>query len=172
MAGRRGGAVTGGRVRRFERRFVLRAPVREVARFHEDPGALRRLTPVPVALLDPPTPLREGMLVRFRLWLGPVPVRWEARVREVSEDGFVDVMERGPFLAWRHEHRYRHDETGGGTEVRDVVEAELAPGLRGLAGRILWAGVRAGFAYRAWRTRRALRRPRRAAGEAPPRSLK
>lgn len=158
------------RARRFERRFLVDAPIEAVAAFHADPRALARLTPAPLRLLDPPGPLREGALMRFRLWLGPLPLRWDARVREAGPDGFVDVMERGPFLAWRHEHRYRA--TPAGTEVRDVVEAKMRPGWRGLPGRLLWAGMRMGFAYRAWRTRRALRRNRAPSTVAAPRRLK
>jgi ligand-binding SRPBCC domain-containing protein len=139
---------------RFERRFVVRAPLDAVRAFHEDPRALRRLTPLAMSDLDPLAPPREGGRVRFRMWLGPVPVAWAARFEAVRDDGFADVQEAGPFRAWRHERRWRALPDGA-TEVADRIEAD--PG--GALSRILWAGLPAAFAYRAWRTRRALETP-------------
>lgn len=134
---------------RFERRFVVGATPEAVRAFHEDPQALRRLTPLAMSWLDPPASPREGGRVRFRMWVGPVPVTWTARYGDVREDGFADVQEEGPFRAWRHDRRWRAL-PGGGTEVVDRIEAE--PG--GALSRVLWAGLPAAFAYRAWRTRR------------------
>lgn len=132
---------------RFERRFIVRAPVERVRAFHEQPDALRLLTPVPVRGAMPP--VAEGARFRFRLWM-PFPVSWAGRYQDVRDDGFVDVQESGPFHAWRHEHRWRALPDGS-TEVVDVVEARP----RTLAARLILVGWRPAFAYRAWRTRAA-----------------
>lgn len=142
---------------RFERRFVVPAPPEAVRAFHHDPRALRRLTPLPLSFLDPPGPPREGARARFRLWLGPFPVRWVARYEDVRDDGFADVQEQGPFRWWRHERRWRAL-PGGATEVVDAIEAR--PG--GILSRVVWAGLPLAFRYRAWRTRRGTGAGRRA----------
>lgn len=137
---------------RFERRFVVLAPPERVRAFHEDPRALRRLTPLPLTFAAPPVRPVEGARMRFRLWLGPFPVHWVARYEDVRDDGFADAQEKGPFRAWRHERRWRALPEGG-TEVVDRIEAQ--PG--GLASRAMWLGLPLAFRYRAWATRRALR---------------
>lgn len=132
---------------RFERRFVVRASVERVRAFHERPDALRRLMPAPVTGAMPR--VEEGARFRFRVWI-PFPVAWEGCYQDVREDGFVDVQVRGPFRAWRHEHRW-HALPDGSTEVADAIEAEP----RTLAARLILLGLRPAFAYRAWRTRAA-----------------
>lgn len=141
-----------GRVRgvRFERSFLVHAPVEAVAAFHGRPDALAMLTPAPLQVLGEAAPMREGATMRFRLWVGPFPVAWRARYEHVRDDGFDDVMVEGPFRAWRHSHRWRA--VDGGTLVTDTIVAELG----GAASRLVWAGMAPAFAYRAWRTRRAL----------------
>lgn len=134
---------------RFERRFVVDAPLERVRAFHADPRALRRLTPAPVEAPEGMPPIAEGAAFRFRLWI-PFPVEWRGRYLDVREDGFVDVMEEGPFAAWRHERRWRALESGR-TEIMDAIEARHGS----FASRVLWASLRPTFAYRAWRTRAA-----------------
>ena len=136
---------------RYERRFAVRADAARVRAFHADPDALRRLTPLPTRFLAPPEAPREGARVRFRMWVGPVPVDWVARYEDVRDDGFADVQEEGPFRSWRHERRWRALPRGG-TEVVDRIEAEHG----GARSRLVWAGLRPAFAYRAWRTRRGV----------------
>lgn len=135
---------------RFARSFVVRAPIEAVRAFHQAPEAVLRLTPVPLRIVGEPPPVAEGARIRFVLGLRPVRVFWCARYEEVRDDGFVDVMEEGPFAAWRHEHRWR-SLPGGETEVTDSIEA--TPG--GAVSRLILAGLRPTFAYRALVTRRA-----------------
>lgn len=136
--------------RTFRRRFAVEASLERVRAFHEDPRAVQRLTPAPLVFLAPPPPVRAGERIRFRMWL-PWPVLWTARYERADRDGFVDVMEEGPFRAWRHEHAYR-PLPDGRTEVEDVITAEPA----GILSRLVWLGVPLTFRYRAWRTRRTL----------------
>lgn len=135
----------------FSRRFTVRAPLAVVRAFHARPEALRRLIPAPMRIEVSP-PLVEGATVRFTLY-APWPVRWVGRYENVGADGFDDVMETGPFVSWRHEHRYRALDDSH-TEVHDRITAEP----RAAASRIIWAGMTPAFAYRAWVTRRACER--------------
>jgi ligand-binding SRPBCC domain-containing protein len=94
--------------------------------------------------------------MEFTVWLGPLPVRWKARVEDVSATGFVDRQVVGPFAAWVHRHTFAQL-AGGGTGVLDEVEARLKPqALWGLVGLAIWIGLPLLFAYRGWTTRRLL----------------
>lgn len=135
----------------FRHRFVVRAPLDRVRAFHEAPGALRRLTPAPLRVLEDP-PVAEGARVRFVLYT-PLRTPWRGHYENVTAHGFDDVMDEGPFRAWRHEHRY-HETAPGRAEVHDHVIAKLDKP----ASRVMWASLRPGFAYRAWATRRACER--------------
>ena len=96
----------------------------------------------------------EGMVAKFTLWLGPIPLRWTARHELVRDRSFVDVQERGPFAHWRHRHVI---EANGANRcrVRDVVEYEYRKGARGVATRLLMgrASLKILFRYRAAVTR-------------------
>ena len=98
----------------------------------------------------------EGDEVDFTMWLGPPPIRWAARIDSVSETDFVDRQVRGPFRTWRHRHAYAPIDAGT-TKVTDEVQAQLKRHwLRGIIGALIWMGLQLLFAYRGWKTRRAL----------------
>ena len=104
-------------------------------------------------------PMAEGSVSRFTLWVGPLPLRWEAVHRDVSERGFTDVQASGPAARWEHTHTF----TPLGpdrTEIHEHIEYEHRRGAWGLVTRLLFArpGLVMMFAYRQWVTRRALAR--------------
>lgn len=146
----------------FEHRSLIPATVEQVMAFHEAPEALRRLTPPPPfmflqTLRDDRTSITNGE-VEFRLWFGPIPVRWLAR----HEPGpiatsFVDRMIAGPMAYWVHEHIFR--EVAGGVELTDHITLAHKAGIAGLLTRLIFDGLplRILFVYRHWRTRMALR---------------
>jgi len=141
----------------FESRFLVRAPLEAVARFHSDPSALRRLTPVPLQVhrLDP---MGEASVSEFTLWT-PVPIRWQAVHSAVDLlKGFTDTQERGPMRRWVHRHEFR-SMAPAVTEVHDRIWYRHPPGWRGVLTRLLFSTLplRGLFVYRAWATRRALR---------------
>ncbi len=143
----------------FEYSFTVRAPVEAVARFHQDTRALRRLSPPPMFVqLHRVEPLGEGSVSEFTLWLGPLPLRWQAVHSDVDPTrGFTDTQARGPLRRWRHTHRFEPvDETT--TRVTEYVEYDHADGLSGAFTRLLFApaALRGLFGYRRWVTRRAL----------------
>jgi ligand-binding SRPBCC domain-containing protein len=146
----------------FEHRSVIAASMAQVIAFHEDPSALARLTPPPPlmfmqVLRDNRRSLMDGEL-EFRLWFGPIPVRWLARHESgPTPTSFVDRMIEGPMAYWEHQHIFRA--VNGGVELTDRITLAHEPGIKGMLTRLIFDGLplRMLFAYRHWRTRLALR---------------
>jgi ligand-binding SRPBCC domain-containing protein len=149
----------------FDFSFRVDAPVAAVRDFHHDTRALRRLTPPPTFVqLHSIEPLGEGSVSRFTLWVGPLPLPWKAVHRNVSDRGFTDVQAEGPAARWEHTHSFV-PLADGATEVREHIEFEHKPGLRGLVTRVLFArpNLWAMFTYRKLVTRWCLRHARHSA---------
>lgn len=142
----------------FKHRFQVRASLTRVAEFHHDTRALKQLTPPPLIVqFKDLQPLGEGSIADFTMWFGPLPIHWVAVHSEVDPlTGFTDTQITGPFDQWIHRHSFvALDEQL--TEVNDHIEAQPGKGLlRGLASRFMWFNLPLLFAYRAWRTKRAL----------------
>lgn len=144
----------------FDHRFEVLAPLKEVAAFHGRTDILRRLTPPPLIVqLHRFGEMKEGMEAEFTLWLGPLPIRWQAVHRDVTANGFTDIQRKGPAASWKHIHRFAALGERR-TEVHDHIEYAHKPGLPGLFSRLLFpkAGLRLLFTYRKWVTKRALER--------------
>jgi ligand-binding SRPBCC domain-containing protein len=136
----------------FESRVWLARPRPEVFAFFAEPASLERLTPPAfrLRLLTRNVTMTTGAVLDFRLrWLGIVPLRWRAFVREWDPPfRFVDVQVRGPYARWEHRHRFL--EEGGGTWVEDRVTYRLPLGVLGRAAHALVVErqLRALWAYR------------------------
>jgi ligand-binding SRPBCC domain-containing protein len=117
----------------FESRVWLARPRPDVFAFFAQPTSLERLTPPAfrLRLLTPDVVMTAGAVLDFRLrWLGVMPLRWRAFVREWDPPfRFVDVQVRGPYARWEHRHRFL--EEGGGTWVEDRVTYRLPLGPLG-----------------------------------------
>lgn len=116
----------------YERTFMVRAPLHEVAAFHDDPVSLIAITPPParVTIERFDRPVHAGSRVLFRLGVGPAGVRWDGFIAEyVDQNYFRDVQIKGPFGAWSHTHSFAAE--AGGTRVTDRVEYEPPLGLIG-----------------------------------------
>jgi ligand-binding SRPBCC domain-containing protein len=143
---------------KYQHTFRVRAPLADVVRFHTSAASLEAITPplVPMQLHHAPEQMGDGDEMEFTMWLGPLPVRWVARVEDVSPAGFLDRQVRGPFEAWAHRHTFVQVEEGT-TEVSDEVEARQKPqALWELVGLAMWLGLPLLFAYRGRKTRRLL----------------
>ena len=148
----------GGR-RAFERRSEIRADLRSLQAFHEDPRALQRLTP-PVLQMrvesDRRTSLTAGEVV-LRMGPGPLSIRWQARHGPgPTAFSFTDRLIDGPMAHWEHQHVFEALEDG--VALIDRISLEHRPGWRGLLTRLLFDGPALSllFRYRHWRTRVAL----------------
>jgi ligand-binding SRPBCC domain-containing protein len=142
----------------YTHRFQVRAPLERVAEFHREPTTLKRLTPPPLIVqFNELQPLNEGSIADFTMWFGPLPIHWIAVHSDVDPSrGFTDTQVAGPFDQWVHRHSFDSlDEQL--TEVSDQIQALPGTGLfRGLVSRVMWLNLPILFAYRAWRTKRAL----------------
>lgn len=142
----------------YQHRFRVRAPLAEVTAFHQRAASMAAITPPPilVQMHRAPVILAEGDEMAFSMWLGPLPIRWLARIEQVSPNGFSDRQLHGPFTSWVHRHTFQAvDEQV--SEVIDEVNLQLSshPFWR-LVGWIMSLGLPLLFAYRAWKTKRML----------------
>ena len=142
----------------FSHRFQVRAPLERVAEFHHEAGVLKLLTPPPLFLqFHELQPLGEGSISDFTMWVGPLPIRWVATHSEVDPlHGFTDTQVRGPFERWVHRHSFIKEDDNV-TEVVDEIQAQ--PGRHPFWYLVSWfmrLTLPLLFAYRAWRTRKAL----------------
>lgn len=145
-------------MKKFRHKFRVDASVADVARFHSQSGSMGAITPPPVIakIHRAPQTLTEGDEMEFTLWLAFLPIRWLARIENVSPAGFTDRQLRGPFKKWVHRHTFVAAGPAA-TEVVDEIECSLRP-------HILWGPVGLGmrltlpllFAYRSWKTRQLL----------------
>jgi ligand-binding SRPBCC domain-containing protein len=143
---------------KYRHTFQVKAPLADVVGFHTSATSLKAITPplIPMQLHNAPERMGNGDEMDFTMWMGPLPVRWQARVENVTLTGFLDRQVRGPFAAWAHRHTFVQLAEGG-TEVLDEVEARLKThALWGLVGLAMWLGLPLLFAYRGWQTRRLL----------------
>jgi ligand-binding SRPBCC domain-containing protein len=116
----------------FERSFKVKAPLSEVATFHDDPISLIAITPPPVRVTIQrfDKPVHAGSRVIFRLGVGPFGVMWDGTIAEyVDQQYFRDVQNSGPFGAWSHTHTFTAE--ADGTRVIDRVEYKPPFGLIG-----------------------------------------
>src|SRR5262249_56304021 len=98
----------------------------------------------------PPRSPAAGTRVELRVWLGPLPLKVVAEhVACVEGRLFVDRMLRGPFRAWRHEHRFEALAPGASRLVDDI-EYELFGGALGrlVAGAAVVQKLERLFPYR------------------------
>ena len=135
----------------LERTQVVDASPEDAWAFYREPRNLEAITPpwLRFRIVDVPPELGPGALIRYRLRLFGVPIRWLTEIRGWHPPrSFVDVQLRGPYLLWEHTHRLTP--VPGGTEIHDHVRYRV-PG-----GRLVNAVVRRWldtiFDYRASRT--------------------
>ncbi|MBK9122968.1 MAG: hypothetical protein IPM16_07565 [Chloroflexi bacterium] len=143
----------------FVKRSVFKMTLAQLQAFHQDPSALRKLTPPPIFMRlhdDRRTSITEGE-IEFTLWFGPLPVRWTARHASLDTGtGFRDYQVKGPLAYWNHEHIM--EDVEGGAALTDRITIAHHPGLRGILTRLMFDGIplQILFAYRHWRTARAV----------------
>jgi ligand-binding SRPBCC domain-containing protein len=95
-------------------------------------------TPLPIAMA-------AGTVIDYRIELYGIGVPWRTRI-DVWEPGvrFVDRQISGPYVWWRHEHRFAA--VDGGTRVIDHVE--YGPRAAWLSSWLVRRDVRRIFSYR------------------------
>ena len=145
---------------KFQHRFQVQSPLTAVAAFHRQSASMGAITPPPVIVRvhQAPTILQDNDEMAFTMWLGPLPIRWVARIEEVTPTGFVDRQLHGPFQTWVHRHTFRAIAPDV-TEVSDEIEITLADSwLWQVVGYGMYLNLPILFAYRAWQTKRMLQK--------------
>jgi ligand-binding SRPBCC domain-containing protein len=138
----------------MHRDTVVHAPLAETFDFFADPSNLERLTPPWLRFsmrTSLPLTMRAGAEIEYRIHIYGVPIRW-VTVIDVWEPGkrFVDRQLAGPYLWWRHEHRFQAD--GDATRVTD--EVDYRPRVAWLTRRLVRRDVERIFEYRQAELRR------------------
>lgn len=107
-------------------RLPLPHPADVVWRWHERPGAFKRLAPAweTMRFLEGDQGLGVGARTVFQVRKAGVWMKWVAE-HTACEPGelFVDEQRQGPFAAWRHVHRFtpRATADGGGCLLEDTI---------------------------------------------------
>jgi ligand-binding SRPBCC domain-containing protein len=118
---------------RLERSQVVGGTLEEVFDFFRDPRNLESITPPWLGfriLGSTDDIVRVGTRIRYRLRLHGIPMRWESRIAEYTENvSFADEQLSGPYRRWYHRHVFRAVE--GGVAIDDIVDYELPLGPLG-----------------------------------------
>ena len=136
----------------FSREQWLPRPLEDVFGFFSRPENLQVITPpwLNFRIVECPSSLKEGSLIRYRLRLRRLPVRWTSEITEWKPPfRFVDRQLSGPYRLWNHEHDFAAER--GGTRIHDRVTYALPFGIIGrLAHRaIVESDVQRIFDFRA-----------------------
>jgi ligand-binding SRPBCC domain-containing protein len=137
---------------RFVKQSEVPAPPDAVFAWHEQPGAVERLTPPweRVEMVERGDSLRIGTRVIFKVFTGPFAKLWVAEHVEYDPPHlFADVQRRGPFAYWYHHHRFAPTAQGT-TLMTDEVEYALPLGWLGalVGGGFVRAKLQKMFDYR------------------------
>jgi uncharacterized protein (TIGR01777 family) len=134
----------------------------QLSRWHLQSTALLRLVPawsgVRVVILPPR--LEDDAIVELNVPIPPFRRKlWRSVIEEVSENGFYDVQEAGPFRSWRHHHQLLERE-GDTSRLEDSVTYSFKEPwpLSVIGTRVLEAGLIRTFNWRHQRTTNDLRR--------------
>lgn len=145
---------------KFHHRFTVAASLEDVAAFHRQSDSMGAITPPPIIVQVHAAPalLAEGDTMDFTLWLGPLPLRWLARIEQVTPISFVDRQVHGPFARWEHHHTFVPLSDQSITIIDEVTAEYSRHWFWRLVGMGMWLGMPLLFAYRAWQTKQALTR--------------
>jgi ligand-binding SRPBCC domain-containing protein len=139
---------------------VLPRPPDEVFAFFAAPRNLEAITPgwLCFRIVAAPDRLERGSVIRYRLRLFGVPIRWKAEIVDWREPRtFTDVQISGPYPLWVHTHRFTP--VPDGTEVYDAVRYQVPGGpAAGLVGRLVGRWLDEIFDYRRERLEELLER--------------
>lgn len=115
------------RKERFTKQSEVHGSPEDVFAWHEQPGAVEKLTPPweRAEVVESPGSLKAGTIVKFKVFTGPIWKLWVAEHVEYDPPRlFVDIQRQGPFAYWHHRHRF--EPTGSGTTLMtDEIEYEL-----------------------------------------------
>lgn len=135
----------------FEAQSQLSVPADALYDYHRQPGAFNRLTPPAsrMEVLRATGGIEDGAERLILMKQGPVAFEWLARhCDHIPGAGFSDIMVRGPFKRWRHDHLFLPEAEGSVLIDRINYALPLGHLLNGLVRRQLTEL----FRFRHWRT--------------------
>ena len=113
----------------LERTQVVPAGLDSAFEFFADPKNLAEITPpwLHFRIDGAPERAARGALIRYRLRIKGLPVRWLTEITEWHPPHtFTDVQLSGPYRSWEHTHRLTA--IAGGTEIYDHVRYRVPGG--------------------------------------------
>lgn len=137
----------------YQKNTRIDAARNDLAAWHWRPGAFQRLSPPweSAEVLREPEAIKNGERAEISVrLLVPIRARWIAEHDNCRPgQGFIDYQIKGPFAAWKHEHRF-HDVGPGQSELEDEVAYRLPlnPLGKWIAGRWVGRKLERTFAYR------------------------
>lgn len=142
----------------YHHRFEVNASLQDVAAFHRQSASMGAITPPPVIVRvhSAPEILSDGDEMRFTLWIGPFPIRWQARIEAIAETGFIDRQISGPFAKWEHRHIFVPIDEQRTAVIDEVTAVPSNHWFWKLVGLGMWSNLPILFAFRGWKTRRIL----------------
>ena len=143
---------------KYIHRFQVRANLASVTEFHSRAASMAAITPPPIIIRmkSAPATLAEGDVMGFTMWLGPFPIRWLARIQDVSASGFTDRQLEGPFAEWVHRHIFVAVDEQTSVILDEINLRPRSHPIWWLVGMAMRSGLPLLFAFRAWKTRRML----------------
>jgi ligand-binding SRPBCC domain-containing protein len=135
-------------VTRLEYETLVQAPLEATFAFFSDASNLERLTPrwLQFSIVTPlPIVMRVGLEIDYRIRLYGVPLAWTSRIDAWEPNHrFVDRQVAGPYLWWRHEHRFETVDDA----TRVIDEVEYLPRAAWMTARVVRRDVERVFRYR------------------------
>jgi ligand-binding SRPBCC domain-containing protein len=128
----------------LSRETIINRPVQEVFGFFASAANLGLVTPPSMGFRfreDPPQQLSAGVVIRYRVHLGGIPIDWDTRIIEWDPPHrFADIQERGPYSQWTHTHTFDAIDENR-TLMRDRVVYGVPLGPLGEVARGLFVGA-------------------------------
>ncbi len=121
-----GGSPASTHDRVLERFQFVPVDIEEAFAFFADAWNLEAITPpwLRFRIVEAPRMLGRGSLLRYRLRLFGLPIRWQTEIVDWRPPfEFTDVQIAGPYRRWEHTHRLHP--VDGGTEIRDHLVYRL-----------------------------------------------
>ncbi len=142
----------------FSHCFIVATSINKVHEFHLSPHALQKLTPFPMKINfeEVPIEVTEGSVLKFTLRFLFLPIKWTARISNLSKNGFEDSQLSGPFQYWQHIHYYNQISPHH-VLITDTIFASLKSDfISWLIGLIMFYSLPILFTYRKFITRKLL----------------
>jgi ligand-binding SRPBCC domain-containing protein len=140
---------------KYQHSFTVNAPLDQVSAFHRAASSLKAITPPFFFMsgLQAPAQLSDGDEMAFTLWMGPLPIRWEARIEKINPAGFDDIQTSGPFKTWIHTHQFEVIDPKHTRVIDDIEYSLRRHWFWGIIGGVMALGLPILFWYRARKTR-------------------